>query len=50
MVVTGSSKQGYPAVMGNALIGRLLYSLNRRDVDIVTDAWLAKIVREADGP
>ena len=35
--------------MGNALVGRLLYSLIRRDVDILTGASLTKIVRDADG-
>jgi succinate dehydrogenase/fumarate reductase flavoprotein subunit len=42
--------RGTRLVMGNALVGRLLYSLIRRDVDIVTGASLAKIVRSADGP
>ena len=36
--------------MGNALVGRLLYSLMRHDVDILTGASLAKIVRQPDGP
>jgi len=42
--------RGARLVMGNALVGRLLYSLIRRDVDIVTNVSLAKIVRAADGP
>ncbi|MBX9647897.1 MAG: FAD-binding protein, partial [Xanthobacteraceae bacterium] len=41
--------RGTRLVMGNALVGRLLYSLIRHDVDIVTGASLAKIVRAADG-
>jgi succinate dehydrogenase/fumarate reductase flavoprotein subunit len=45
-----SHGRGTRLVMGNALVGRLLYSLIRRDVDIVTGASLEKIVREADGP
>ena len=45
-----SHPRGSRLVMGNALVGRLLYSLIRRDVDIVTDTSLAKIVRDADGP
>ena len=45
-----SHGRGTRLVMGNALVGRLLYSLIRRDVDIVTKASLAKIEREADGP
>ena len=36
-------------MMGNALVGRLLYSLIRRDVDILTGASLKKIVRDAKG-
>src|SRR4051812_26552714 len=45
-----SHGRGTRLVMGNALVGRLLYSLIRRDVDILTNASLAKIEREADGP
>jgi succinate dehydrogenase/fumarate reductase flavoprotein subunit len=45
-----SHGRGTRLVMGNALIGRLLYSLLRHDVDIVTGASLAKILRETDGP
>ncbi|MEO8316918.1 MAG: FAD-dependent oxidoreductase [Bradyrhizobium sp.] len=45
-----SHGRGTRLVMGNALVGRLLYSLIRHDVDIVTGASLAKIVRAADGP
>jgi succinate dehydrogenase/fumarate reductase flavoprotein subunit len=45
-----SHGRGTRLVMGNALVGRLLYSLIRRDVDILTGASLEKIVREADGP
>jgi hypothetical protein len=45
-----SHGRGTRLVMGNALVGRLLYSLIRRDVDIVTGASLEKIAREADGP
>jgi succinate dehydrogenase/fumarate reductase flavoprotein subunit len=45
-----SHGRGTRLVMGNALVGRLLYSLIRRDVDIVTGASLAKIIRAADGP
>ena len=45
-----SHGRGTRLVMGNALVGRLLYSLIRRDVDILTGATLAKIEREADGP
>jgi hypothetical protein len=44
-----SHGRGTRLVMGNALVGRLLYSLLRRDVDIVTGASLAKIIREPDG-
>ena len=40
--------RGTRLVMGNALIGRLLYSLIRRDVDILTGVSLAKIIRLAD--
>lgn len=42
--------RGTRLVMGNALVGRLLYSLIRRDVDILTDASLGKITREVGGP
>ncbi|HTG08332.1 MAG TPA: FAD-dependent oxidoreductase, partial [Bradyrhizobium sp.] len=45
-----SQSRGTRLVMGNALVGRLLYSLIRRDVDILTGAALARIVRDADGP
>jgi succinate dehydrogenase/fumarate reductase flavoprotein subunit len=41
--------RGTRLVMGNALVGRLLYSLIRRDVDILNRASLTKIVRVADG-
>lgn len=40
---------GTRLVMGNALVGRLLYSLMLRDVEILTGASVAKIVRHADG-
>jgi succinate dehydrogenase/fumarate reductase flavoprotein subunit len=45
-----SHGRGTRLVMGNALVGRLLYSLIRRNVDIVTGVSLEKIAREADGP
>ena len=45
-----SHGRGTRLVMGNALVGRLLYSLMRHDVDILTGASLAKIIREPDGP
>jgi len=45
-----SQSRGTRLVMGNALVGRLLYSLIRREVDILTGATLARIVRDADGP
>jgi succinate dehydrogenase/fumarate reductase flavoprotein subunit len=45
-----SRNRGTRLVMGNALVGRLLYSLTRRNVDILTGASLAGIVRDADGP
>jgi FAD binding domain len=49
----GRDRLSYPRgsrlVMGNALVGRLLYSLIGRDVDIVTDTLLQNIVRDADG-
>jgi succinate dehydrogenase/fumarate reductase flavoprotein subunit len=41
--------RGTRLVMGNALVGRLLYSLIGRGVDILTDTSLSKIVRDADG-
>ncbi|MDP3076566.1 FAD-dependent oxidoreductase [Bradyrhizobium sp.] len=41
--------RGSRLVMGNALVGRLLYSLLRRDVDILTGASLEKIVRDESG-
>jgi succinate dehydrogenase/fumarate reductase flavoprotein subunit len=44
-----SHSRGTRLVLGNALVGRLLYSLIRRDVDILTSASLEKIVRETDG-
>jgi len=44
-----SHLRGTRLVMGNALVGRLLFSLNRRDVDILTGASLAKIVRDPGG-
>jgi succinate dehydrogenase/fumarate reductase flavoprotein subunit len=42
--------RGTRLVMGNALVGRLLYSLLRQGVDILMGASLAKIIREPDGP
>jgi len=45
-----SHGRGTRLVMGNALVGRLLYSLIHRDVDILTGASLEKIIRDADGP
>jgi succinate dehydrogenase/fumarate reductase flavoprotein subunit len=45
-----SQSRGTRLVMGNALVGRLLYSLIRREVDILTGVSLARIVRDADGP
>jgi succinate dehydrogenase/fumarate reductase flavoprotein subunit len=49
----GRDRLSYPRgsrlVMGNALVGRLLYSLIGRNVDISTRATLEKIVRDADG-
>jgi succinate dehydrogenase/fumarate reductase flavoprotein subunit len=45
-----SHGRGTRLVMGNALVGRLLYSLMRQDVDILTGASLAKIAREPGGP
>ena len=44
-----SHPRGTRMVMGNALVGRLLYSLIRRDVDILTETSLERIVRDADG-
>ncbi len=41
--------RGTRLVMGNALVGRLLYSLLLRDVDILIGASLARIVRATDG-
>ena len=45
-----SCGRGTRLVMGNALVGRLLVSLMRHEVDILTGTSLAKIVREGDGP
>ena len=49
----GRDRLSYPRgsrlVMGNALVGRLLYSLIGRKVDISTGTALEKIVRDADG-
>ena len=42
--------RGSRLVMGNALVGRLLYSLIRRDVDILTETSLEKIVRDGKRP
>jgi succinate dehydrogenase/fumarate reductase flavoprotein subunit len=44
-----SHGRGTRLVMGNALVGRLLYSLMLRDVDILTCTSFAKIVRDDDG-
>lgn len=44
-----SHGRGTRLVMGNALVGRLLYSLMLRDVEILTGTSVAKIVRHADG-
>jgi len=44
-----SHKRGTRLVMGNALVGRLLYSLMLRDVEILTGTSVARIVRNADG-
>jgi len=41
--------RGTRLVMGNALVGRLLYSLIGRNVHILTGGRSEKIVREADG-
>ncbi len=49
----GRDRLSYPRgsrlVMGNALVGRLLYSLIARGVDILTETSLEKIVRDAGG-
>lgn len=42
--------RGTRLVMGNALVGRLLHSLMHHDVDILTGASLAKIVRQPEVP
>lgn len=42
-------RRGTRLVMGNALVGRLLHSLVLRDVDILTETSLGKIVRNPDG-
>jgi glycine/D-amino acid oxidase-like deaminating enzyme len=44
-----SHPRGSRLVMGNALVGRLLYSLIARGVDILTDTSLEKIVRDDAG-
>jgi succinate dehydrogenase/fumarate reductase flavoprotein subunit len=44
-----NNSRGTRLVMGNALVGRLLLSLLRRGVELVTGASLAKIVVDADG-
>ncbi|MDP3691376.1 FAD-dependent oxidoreductase [Bradyrhizobium sp.] len=44
-----SLPRGARLVMGNALVGRLLFSLLHRDVDILTDTSLEKIVRDGSG-
>jgi len=44
-----SYPRGSRLVMGNALVGRLLYSLIGRDVDILLETSLQKIVRDAGG-
>jgi succinate dehydrogenase/fumarate reductase flavoprotein subunit len=44
-----SNNRGTRLVLGNALVGRLLYSLLRRGVEIVTGASLTKIVVDAGG-
>jgi FAD binding domain len=41
--------RGTRLVMGNALVGRLLYSLMLRDVELITGTSLAKIVRDPSG-
>jgi succinate dehydrogenase/fumarate reductase flavoprotein subunit len=43
-----SHNRGTRLVMGNALVGRLLYSLMLRDVEILTGTSVARIVRDAD--
>lgn len=40
--------RGTRLVMGNALIGRLLYSLDRRGVDILVGTKVEELVREGD--
>ena len=45
-----SHGRGTRLVMGNALVGRLPYSLMRRGVDILTGTSLVKIIRAPDGP
>ncbi|MEQ1615379.1 MAG: FAD-dependent oxidoreductase [Hyphomicrobiaceae bacterium] len=42
-------KRGTRLVMGNALIGRLLASLMKRDVDIVTETSVMELQRDANG-
>ena len=53
LVRYGRDRLRYPRgsrlVMGNALVGRLLYSLLRRDVEILTDTSLERIVRDKRG-
>ena len=44
-----SCPRGSRLVMGNALVGRLLYSLIGRDVDILTGTSLQRIVRDDGG-
>jgi succinate dehydrogenase/fumarate reductase flavoprotein subunit len=44
-----SYSRGTRLVMGNALVGRLLYSLLRRDVEILTDTSLERIIRDEHG-
>jgi succinate dehydrogenase/fumarate reductase flavoprotein subunit len=44
-----SYSRGSRLVMGNALVGRLLYSLLQRGVDILTDTSLERIVRDEHG-
>jgi glycine/D-amino acid oxidase-like deaminating enzyme len=44
-----SHDRGTRLVMGNALVGRLLYSLIGHGVDILTNTSLVKIVRDAEG-
>jgi succinate dehydrogenase/fumarate reductase flavoprotein subunit len=43
-----SHNRGTRLVMGNALVGRLLYSLMLRDVEILAGTSVARIVRDAD--